>query len=399
MTGLPRPSAGGHERLARTSALIEQGMTDGLHVGAQLALRIGDVAIDAAWGIARTSVPMDADSMMIWFSSTKPVTAVSVAQQWERGTLGLDDHVVEHVPEFAGGGKEAITIRHLLTHTAGIRFADTPGGVRGAGGMGGTWDERTARICGASVEPGWVPGQKAGYHPTSGMHMLAEVVRRIDGRPFPQYVRDEVFLPLAMQDCWIGMPPEAYDSYGDRIGSMHNTSGAAPTPLPAMDSRAAVASSVPGAGGRGPMRELVRLYQMFVGGGALDGVSILGPQTVEAMTARHRTGMRDETFGAVIDWGLGVIIETWNYGHHSSRRTFGHGGAQSSVGFADPEHGLAAAMVFNGMAGPGGHSARQAAVSTALYEDLGLGTTGRPSNEKPMFQDGFAAGGPQGERS
>ena len=67
---------------------------------------------------------MTPDSMVVWFSMTKPSVAVSVAQQWERGALELDDPVVRHLPEFGAHGKDSITLRHLLTHTAGIRAAD-----------------------------------------------------------------------------------------------------------------------------------------------------------------------------------------------------------------------------------------------------------------------------------
>ena len=63
--------------------------------------------------------------------------------------------------------------------------------------------------------------------------------------------------------------------------------------------------------------------------------------------------MVDETFGIVIDWGLGFAIDTYITGRHSSTRAFGHGGHQSSAAFCDPEHGVVVAVVCNGMPGSG----------------------------------------------
>src|SRR5439155_17358774 len=96
----------------RTIAAIERGIAQGLHIGAQLYVsRRGQVVADVALGEARRGVPMRTDTLMLWLSAGKPVTAVAVAQQRERGRLDWDDHVARHIPEFAAGGKETITIR------------------------------------------------------------------------------------------------------------------------------------------------------------------------------------------------------------------------------------------------------------------------------------------------
>jgi CubicO group peptidase (beta-lactamase class C family) len=367
--------------LPRTVKVIEQGIADRTHVGAQVYVSLqGKPVADFGLGEARPGVPMTADSLMIWWSSTKTPTAVAVAQQWERGKFDLDDKVCQYIPEFGTKGKDAVTIRHVLTHTGGFRFADRL--AEGEPGMGrGTWDEIITRICSASLEPGWVPGKKAGYHPTAGWYILGELVRRLDGRPFARYVREEIFEPLGMLDCWIGMPPDRYRAYGDRIGIMHNTAGPTPQPLPNADSEMAAAQCVPGAGGRGPMRELGRFNEMLLFRGQLDGVRILRPQTVEAITARHRVGMFDETFQTVVDWGLGFIIDGFIYGRYCSPRTFGHGGAQSSQSFVDPEYGLVINVVCNGMPGGPRFYARSNAIAAAIYEDLALVEPGSPGRE------------------
>jgi CubicO group peptidase (beta-lactamase class C family) len=368
--------------LPRATAVLQSGIDRGLHLGAQVYVwHAGDTIADDAIGEARAGVPMTTESMVTWFSMTKPTVAVAVAQQWERGALSPDDPVARHVPEFAQHDKGGITLRHLLTHTAGIRGGDQ---VTSTAGIPGYWDEIVAGICAVEREEGWEPGGRAGYHLTCGMTMLAEVVRRADGRPFEQYVREEVFLPLGMHDCWVGMPKERHADYGERIGTMHNTQGDAPVPLDALDADGTMARCIPGGGGRGPMRQLARLYLALLHGGALDGTRVLSPQTVAAITARHRVGLFDETFHCECDWGLGFAVDNFAMGRHASRRAFGHGGALSAYSFADPEHDLVAVVQTNGMCGNDDHYRRLDEVMTAVYVDLGLAPDDAPGRDKPM---------------
>jgi CubicO group peptidase (beta-lactamase class C family) len=372
----------GADALPGALGAITEGVERGLHLGAQVHVSLGGRAVSSfGAGEARVSVPMTPESLIAWFSMTKPTVAVAVAQQWERGALELDDRVAEHIPEFAQAGKDAITLRHLLTHTAGIRGADVfnseaPGDAY--------WDEIIEAICGVEPEADWVPGERAGYHLTAGMTLLAEVVRRVDGRRFEHYVRDEIFAPLGMDDCWVGMPFEASSGYGDRIGTMHHTATGTALPLDALDAAAFLARCIPGGGGRGPMAQLARFYEMLLGRGTLDGVRVLSPQSVEAITARHRVGLYDETFHAECDWGLGLAVDAYGFGRHCSRRAFGHGGALSSVAVADPEHGLVACVQTNGMCGNDDHYLRLSQILTALYVDLGLAAPDAPGRDKPF---------------
>jgi len=204
-----------------------------------------------------------------------------------------------------------------------------------------------------------------------GMHVLA----------FDAYVAEEIFERLGMVDAWMALSPERKESYGDRVVVMHDTTTKPPRPLDRFQKDDGLAWVNPSSSGIGPMRDLVRLAEALRRGGELDGERILSAQAVEAMTSRHRTTMRDETFGAVIDWGLGAMVNSWHYdqkptpygyGDHASRRAFGHGGMQSSIVFADPEKGLAVAFGCNGMAGEPNNHRRTQPVLTALYEDLGL---------------------------
>jgi CubicO group peptidase (beta-lactamase class C family) len=368
------PTVNPQDVLPRATEIINGGMSEGLHIGAQVYVSLGGKPVASfAIGEARRGVPMTNDTLMLWLSAVKPVGAVAMAQLWQQGKLDLDDRVCQFIPEFGTRGKGVVTLRHILTHTGGFPKVE---GVRRLTSQ----EEIIANICNAELEPGWVPGRKAGYHAASSWHILGEVLRRLDGQPFDQYVREEIFAPLGMNDCWIGMPSQRSDEYGDRVGIMHMTEGGRPMPLRSEFNDDRIPYR-PGGSGWGPMRELGRFYEMLLFRGQRDGMRLLSPQTVEALTARHRVGMYDETLRHIVDWGLGFIIDSnlygaatvpYGYGPHCSPRTFGHSGNQASVGFCDPEHGLVVAWVFNGTPGERRHQQRGRAMNAAIYEDLNL---------------------------
>jgi CubicO group peptidase (beta-lactamase class C family) len=364
--------------LPKTTAVLEQGRKAGLHPGSQLYVsRNGRVVANLALGEAHLGVKMRLDTLLMWRSSTKPVLAVAIAQLWERGLLHLEDPVARFIPEFATRGKEAITLAHLLMHTAGIRSADSiPTHL--------PWAEILDRICRAPLEPRTRPGAQAAYHSTSTWFLLGEIVQRIDGRSCAQYMRDNIYLPLGMRDSWIGLPPEQFRQYGSRIGTMFRTDRLPAEPLPFWNTEEGCALCRPGSNGRGPIFELGLFYEAML---ALRGQNnppqpgLLKPDTVRWMTRRHRQGMVDRTFRHVLDWGLGFKINSnrygrhtvpYGYGPHSSDETFGHSGAESSCAFADPHHSLVVAWACNGLPGEPAHQARIRALNTAIYEDLGL---------------------------
>lgn len=387
----------GADRLPRTLAALEAGRRQGLHLGSQLYVSLDfEPLADLALGEARPGEPLTPDHLMLWLSSTKPVTAVAVAQLWEQGLLELDDPVAVHLPEFAVGGKEAVTVRHLLTHTAGIRMPRD-------GWPGDDWEAILATICARKLEPNWVPGEKAGYHQSSSWFVLGELVQRLGGRPFAEAIRQEIFAPLGCDDCWIGMPRERFDAYSaeGRLISMFDTAAKEGGPAEGgpgeetgtrklrpvgweTDPRRAVVPS-PGGNGYGPMRGLGRFYEALLAGGrppsAGAAARILSPQAVEAITARHRVGMYDHTFQHVMDWGLGFICDSkqygadtvpYAYGRLCSRRTWGHSGYRSSTGFADARHRLVVAWAVNGLPEATVHETRVRDVMDALYLDLEL---------------------------
>ena len=366
--------------LDKTIERLEAGIAEGLHLGAQLYVSLdGEVVADRAVGEARPGRPMEADDLTLWLSSTKPTAAVALATLWEAGEVALDDPVARFVPEFAAGGKEGVTLRHLLTHTSGIRMLDV-------GWPREEWDAVIAKIAGRKLEPRWEPGRKAGYHMSSSWFVLGEVIRRVDGRPYDRFVREEVFEPLGMDDAWVGMPAERWSEYGDRIVPMFNTEvphAPGSPPEHRWHREEWVVRPSPGGNGRGPIRELGLFYESLLAGGASPktGERVLTPQTVEAMSARHRVGLYDHTFRHVMDWGLGFIVNSaiydepdlpYAYGPHASRRTYGHSGYRSSTAFADPEHRLVVAIATNGTPADADHLERMEGLCAAVYEDLGL---------------------------
>jgi len=294
----------------------------------------GQVVADLAVG------GLSSDAILPWLSAGKPIAAVAMAQLREKGWLDFDDPVARHLPEFAKRNKEKITIRHLLTHTAGIRWARLEKGL--------SWSEIITRICDAPIEPNWVVGQKAGYHAVTSWYLLGEIVRRLSGKPWPVYAKEEIFEPVGMVNS----------------------------------SFAEEESFSPGSAARGPARELGMFYEMMLRRGeSKSGKRIISPESAADLTTRQRVGMYDHTFKHIVDWGLGFIVNSaqygvetvpYGYGRHASPGTFGHGGRQCCSGFADPRYELAAAVIFSNQSGEEAHNRRMREVLSWLYEALGL---------------------------
>eukprot|EP00425_Heterocapsa_triquetra_P008897 CAMPEP_0195144780 /NCGR_PEP_ID=MMETSP0448-20130528/168696_1 /TAXON_ID=66468 /ORGANISM="Heterocapsa triquestra, Strain CCMP 448" /LENGTH=149 /DNA_ID=CAMNT_0040183267 /DNA_START=32 /DNA_END=478 /DNA_ORIENTATION=+ len=109
--------------LPRTLAVLQAGITDGLHYGAQISVILGDRHVDLCIGEAAPGVKMTPEHVLCWSSSVKPVMAVALAQLQEQGCLAFSDPVAKHLPAFAAKGKDAVTLAHCLTHTAGLCLA------------------------------------------------------------------------------------------------------------------------------------------------------------------------------------------------------------------------------------------------------------------------------------
>jgi CubicO group peptidase (beta-lactamase class C family) len=213
---------------------------------------------------------------------------------------------------------------------------------------------------------------------------LAEIVRRLSGQPIGAYLREHVLRPCGMENTFVAMNEAEYRANEGRLAVLYRTDTSEPVDR-GLDTLAAATNPRPSASVRGPVRELGRFYETMLARGRSEisdsKSQVITRQAVEAMTARHRVNTYDKTFGAVIDYGLGFIINSliygnpdvpYQYGPRASPRAFGHSGNQSSVGFADPEHGLVVALAFNGLPGEAKHQSRMRDVLASVYEELGL---------------------------
>src|SRR5262249_37175137 len=140
------------------------------------------------------------DTLVLVWSCTKGAVALCAHVLASRGLLDLDEPVSRYWPEFAAAGKDAVTVRMLLDHQAGlpaIRTTLRPGGLY-------DWDYMTQTL--AAQEPFWTPGTRQGYHASTFGHLVGEVVRRASGRSLDRFFRDEISGPLGI-DFHIGLPP------------------------------------------------------------------------------------------------------------------------------------------------------------------------------------------------
>ncbi|MEM1447309.1 MAG: serine hydrolase domain-containing protein [Planctomycetota bacterium] len=370
------------DALPATEKLIHDGIDQGLHSGAQVCVWRGDDCIaDEALGEARPGVAMTPETLTLWMSSCKPITAIALARLIEADVVHLDDPVAEYVAGFGQNGKQDITLRHVLTHTGGFRSVVFRYPEQ-------TWDEAIAAIGKARLETGWELGVTAGYHPHSGWNILGRVLEIARGQPLGEHLRDAVLLPLGMSDSYLGVPEARYDDVEPRLSAMVDTGKSTPVDLK-YHTREWITGQRPGGNAYGPANQLARFFRAMLRGGELDGQRIVTAETVSDFTRRHRRDTMDRTFRAVMDWGLGFMVNNrrhddanrathgdigtpYNFGPHASDQAFGHGGNQSSVAFADPAHDLAIVVVFNGMPGEPAHQQRMHAVLGAIYEDLGL---------------------------
>ena len=356
-------------------AVYHDGISRGHHFGMQVYVsHAGDALADEALGLLGPEERvLERDDLMMWMSASKPVATIAIAQLVEAGKCNYDDRVADYIPEFGAYGKDAVTIRHVLTHTGGFPKVPMPFAPQ-------DWAQAIQLICDHPLEEEWVIGETAAYHPRSGWFILAELVHRIDGRRFPEYIREMIFVPLGMMDSWIGMAADRYPGYRDRLAHTYNTAKGI-CELLNIHSERAVTVCIPGGNGRGPIHELARIYEMFLNGGEYEGARILQSVTVADLTRRHRVDTYDQTFMHKMDWGLGLIINSnrygaktvpYGYGLHASEETFGHGGRETVTAYADPGNRLVVVAAFNGMPGEPRHNKRVREFNTALYEDLDL---------------------------
>ncbi len=337
-------SEAGREQLSR---ICRSHLERAYHSGAQLAVyRDGALALDLRLGAAAGTT-----ARMLWFSATKPVTAVAALMLVERGRLALDQPLADLWPEFGRGGKEACTLRHVLTHRGGFPAL----GPDFDWDLVDDWEYCAAET--AAIPAAWPPGQATGYHPVTFGFALGELIRRVDGRMPRDFLREEIFQPLAMEAS-LGVDedglasvvrPEALSeiTWQDPQGTEARTSSVVRRfRLPGT-----LRAQLPAANGTGTAEALARFYAMLERGGALAGVRLLAEETVrEATRVQHRTPL-DRTTGLPGSYGWGPVVGG-AFAPFDRAGVFGHPGQQCAIAYADPSLGLAVAYVTSGLHHP-----------------------------------------------
>lgn len=311
----------------------------------------------------------DADTVGLVFSATKPATALCIHLLEERKLIELDAPLAGTWPEYVAGGKGGTTLRMVLDHTAGIP-ALRPPLKRDC-----LTDHAYMAAMLAAAEPFWEPGSRTAYHPLTGGFILAEVVRRVDGRSLGRFFAEEIAKPLGL-DFWIGLPDEIEPRVAPMLG-YRPPKGTPQTRFTTavreegtlqnlfffnhgdwqargMNTPAGRAAEIGAASGITNAESLAALYAALVPGGPLGFSSERLDSFWQASSATHLDGMllQPTRFGP----GFMLRMDNRAGGRGDSLiigpRAFGHVGAGGSVGFRDPEADLSFGYTMNRM-GPG----------------------------------------------
>jgi CubicO group peptidase (beta-lactamase class C family) len=269
--------------------------------------------------------------------------------------------VAGYWPEFAAHGKDAITVRHVLTHAAGLPHM--PEGVTPE--MMCDWDAMCAAI--ADHTPLWAPGTRTGYQAWTFGWLVGEIVRRVDGRSIARFARQELCDPLGIRDFYLGIPEAAEH----RVATLRSEPPAAGAAQPSELSLRAMPQQVtsaevvnrpdirraciPGGGGIMSARAIARHYAMLAQYGELDGVRLLSPEWIDTIRALQ-TDAEDQVLGGRVRKGLGYMLggDPEMGGVIAMGRSggeFGHPGHGGSLGYADPARKLAFGLTKNYLRG------------------------------------------------
>ena len=345
--------------------------TDG---GAAVAVYHRGRRVVDLWGGVRglDRVPWTRDTLAMCWSTTKGVVATCAHVLADRGELDYDERVATYWPEFAQNGKGDVTVRQVLSHSAGLHRLGT---IIDHGSRMLDWEHMTDAL--ARAKPAYKPGTSVGYHALTFGWLVGELVRRISGTPIEEFLQKEIAEPLGLDGLHIGCPPEqrhriaplapmspALTRWSSPLGSfalnqvsrglrvlrspinphrMINAALSRGIEDVIVDPRLQDAA-VPAMNGYFDAVSLGAMYAMLAGGGQLGGVRILSEETVRK-ASEIQNDQRDRVIAMTMQWRLGYhrlpII------NKQFPRGYGHFGFGGSGAFADPGHDLALAMVCN----------------------------------------------------
>lgn len=349
----------------------------GLHHGAQLAVYVdGDLVVDFAGGT--TSPDGDEttpDTRHIIFSCTKPYAGVGLHQLIEQGEAEYDDPVIEHWSEFADAGtqKAKITIRQVLSHTAGIPYGEFDNQPE----RWGDWDAVVQAM--EDIDPVFAPGEQPAYHAINYGWVVGELIRRLSGQHVDEYVAEHVFDPLGMDHSSIGLGPDEEDDVATLVGfdvfdRCRDPGEGLGTPASesaeTFNDEAIRRAVIPAGNGIGTARDIARFYACMANGGELDGTRLLDEETVAEATRTHAETDSDGTLSRPARYALGFWtggLANDMFGSLSRERMFGHAGLGSIFGWGDPELNVGFAYVTNGIREESWeHAARVSGMSDAV---------------------------------
>lgn len=329
--------------------------------------RRGQVVLDRSLGHVRGNAPFDLPdgvrvaasprTLFNLFSASKMVTAMLVHLCDQRGLVHLDDPVARYLPEFGQHGKGRITLRHVLTHRAGIphippQFADL--------GLLERPSEILALI--ANQKARWAAGRRLGYHALSGGFVLGAIVEQVMGKPLRDVMRDEITGPLGFDAFNFGVPAA-------RIPDVAVNAFTGPPVIPpismllrralSVEVVEAVRSSndprfvcgvIPAGNIIATAREATRFMQLLLDGGTLDGVRVFEPRTIERAIAEQSYLEIDLTLAAPIRYSMGFMLggRVMSLYGLATQRAFGHVGFTNVYVYADPSRDLAVALLTSG---------------------------------------------------
>ena len=362
-------------------------------VGAAVCVYVDGRPVVDLWGglaDATTGREWEPDTVTLVYSSTKGVTSVCANRLIEEGRLDPDATVAQYWPEFAANGKDAITVRQVMSHQAGLPYVVGDFTLEEAL----AWEPIVNAI--ATQAPIWEPGTRHGYHMRTFGWIVGEIIRRVEGRTVGAYWRDEIANGLGL-DFWIGLPEEIEPRVARLVPPKHDLGEllkkfgadllltevfASPGGLfgynEMWNTRALHACELPSSNGIGDARSLARMYASCIG--EVDGVRTLQEATVAAATVEQACG-EDAVLMAKSCFGLGFMLGS-SFGAANATSAFGHAGAGGSLAFADPAAQLGFGYVMNDLRFDAKGDPRSEELVRAVYRSLGLASLAGTAKEK-----------------
>jgi CubicO group peptidase (beta-lactamase class C family) len=286
------------------------------------------------WADAGRTRAWPRDTIACTYSAVKGMTATCAHHLVDRGLLDVDEPIATYWPEFGQAGKQGVTVRMALSHQAGVLTATVPF----PSGKRWDWDAVTDAL--ARSAPAWEPGTRHEYHGGTFGYLVGGVVQRVDGRSLATYFREEIAGPIGA-DYLIDVPPEHDHRCAEMTGPPEMVGGA--------NTRAWREAGDGAATAFGTADGLARVYAALAAGGELDGVRLLGRDTIQAAVQEQPLARGDGLTG---EFALGYQLLSKNFPGLPTG-SFGHTGMGGSIGLADPAARLGFGYVMNQMGSNG----------------------------------------------